>query len=292
MKAVVWSMSSPSQLNTARFSFTDADFAVIARFASREYGLDLKIEKKGLIYARLARRIRALGMDDFKTYCAYATAGTSRSEQSELLSALTTNVTSFFREQHHFDMLRSQILPNLGSRLASGKKIRIWSAGCSGGQEPYSIAATLRESIPNLPADAVQILATDVDERILERAKAAVYRPAEVTGLSETAFNKLFTGSKDLRTSFEVRPELRRMVKFETLNLVGNWVHDVKFDIVFCRNVVIYFERATQHRLWTRFHDSMTPEGCLFIGHSERLSGPSETRFNNIGITAFEKVSP
>jgi len=240
LKAVVWLMSSPSQLNTSRFSFTDADFAVIARFASREYGLDLKIEKKGLIYARLARRIRALGMDDFKSYCAYAT----------------------------------------------------WSAGCSGGQEPYSIAATLRESIPNLPADAVQILATDVDERILERAKAAVYRPAEVTGLSETAFNKLFTGSKDLRTSFEVRPELRRMVKFETLNLVGNWVHDVKFDIVFCRNVVIYFERATQHRLWTRFHDSMTPEGCLFIGHSERLSGPSETRFNNIGITAFEKVSP
>jgi len=198
LKAVVWSMSSPSQLNTARFSFSDADFAVIARFASREYGLDLKIEKKGLIYARLARRIRALGMDDFKTYCAYATGGTSRSEQSELLSALTTNVTSFFREQHHFDMLRSQILPNLGARLATGKKI----------------------------------------------------------------------------------------------NLVGNWVHDVKFDIVFCRNVVIYFERATQHRLWTRFHDSMTPEGCLFIGHSERLSGPSETRFNNIGITAFEKVSP
>jgi len=158
-------MINKVQQDTAAFAFTDADFDVIAQYAAREYGLDLKIEKKGLIYARLARRIRALGMQDFKSYCSYATAIQNTSEKLELLSALTTNVTSFFREQHHFDMLKDDVLPPLAQRLGTGRKLRIWSAGCSGGQEPFSIAATIKQVLPSLPSDDVQILATDVDER-------------------------------------------------------------------------------------------------------------------------------
>lgn len=284
-------MINKSQQDTGAFAFTDADFEVIARYAAREYGLDLKIEKKGLIYARLARRIRALGMQDFKSYCTYATAHQNTVEKSELLSALTTNVTSFFREQHHFDMLKDDVLPSLAHQQTGRRKLRIWSAGCSGGQEPYSIAATVRQKMPTLPVDDVQILATDVDERILEKGRNGTYRPAEVAGLSPPMFSQLFACEKDDRGSFDIRPELRKMVSFGTLNLVGNWLHDEKFDIIFCRNVVIYFERATQHRLWQRFHDCLTPKGKLFIGHSERLSGNAEELFRSTGITAFEKIS-
>lgn len=284
-------MINKVQQDTAAFAFTDADFDVIAQYAAREYGLDLKIEKKGLIYARLARRIRALGMQDFKSYCSYATAIQNTSEKLELLSALTTNVTSFFREQHHFDMLKDDVLPPLAQRLGTGRKLRIWSAGCSGGQEPFSIAATIKQVLPSLPSDDVQILATDVDERILEKAQQATYRHAEVSTLSPSMFAGIFGNARPDQSSFEVKPDIRRMVRFGALNLVGNWIHDEPFDIIFCRNVVIYFERATQHQLWQRFHDCLTPRGRLFIGHSERLSGHAEALFRSTGITAFEKIS-
>lgn len=284
-------MIDRSSTSTAELAFTDADFNVISQHAAQRYGLDIKLEKKGLIYARLARRIRALGMPDFKTYCAFATGPKAEEEAEELLSALTTNVSSFYRERHHFEALSKTILPGLREK-AERSGLRIWSAGCSSGQEPYTIAATVRVAYADLHQPNVTILATDVDPRILQKARAATYRATEVASLSSEQKDLLFAPRNRNAESVTVRDELQRMVSFDRINLVGDWRQAPLFDIIFCRNVVIYFERSTQHRLWQRFRDSLAPRGNLFIGHSERLTGPAEESFRNIGITAFEKTAP
>ncbi|MEL6570639.1 MAG: CheR family methyltransferase [Pseudomonadota bacterium] len=230
-------------------------------------------------------------MPDFKTYCAFATGPKAEEEAEELLSALTTNVSSFYRERHHFEALSKTILPGLREK-AERSGLRIWSAGCSSGQEPYTIAATVRAAYADLHQPNVTILATDVDPRILQKARAATYRATEVASLSSEQKDLLFAPRNRNAESVTVRDELRRMVSFDRINLVGDWRQAPLFDIIFCRNVVIYFERSTQHRLWQRFRDSLAPRGNLFIGHSERLTGPAEESFRNIGITAFEKTAP
>ncbi len=284
-------MTDRSTMSTSEIAFTDADFNVISQHAAQRYGLDIKLEKKGLIYARLARRIRALGMPDFKTYCAFATGPKAAEEAEELLSALTTNVSSFFRERHHFESLSKTILPALRDKAERGG-LRIWSAGCSSGQEPYTIAATVRAAYADLRQPNMTILATDVDPRILEKARAAEYRATEAASLTPEQRDLLFAPGSKSADRITVRDEIRRMVSFDRINLVGEWSHAAPFDIIFCRNVVIYFERSTQHRLWQRFRDSLAPGGHLFIGHSERLTGPAEESFSNIGITSFKKAAP
>lgn len=278
-------------LSSAELAFTDADFQTISRYAAQRYGLDIKIEKKGLIYARLARRVRALGLPDFKSYCDFATSLSAAGEQEELLSALTTNVSSFFREKHHFEFLKRTVLPSLRQKAESKHGISIWSAGCSSGQEPYSIAATLHDTWPDLDQLKVEVLATDVDPRILEKARTAIYRETEVSTLSHQQQQLLFEPSNAQSLTVKVRPAIRRLVTFNQINLVGDWAHPKPFDIIFCRNVVIYFERSTQHRLWQRFSDTISATGHLFIGHSERLSGPAASNFANVGITSFIKCA-
>jgi chemotaxis protein methyltransferase CheR len=237
----------------------------------------------------LARRIRALGINDFRTYCAMVTGPNPGEEKEELLSALTTNVSSFYRERHHFEILRKTVLPSLREKAAQGNPIRIWSAGCSAGQEPYSLAATLCEVWPDVGQLDVQILATDVDPRILQKAKTGTYRMTEADGLSQEQVKGLFEPTAKGTETLQIRTAVRELVKIDQLNLVSDWRLGFPSDLIFCRNVVIYFERATQHRLWQRFHDALVPSGHLFIGHSERLSGPAETKFQNIGITSFAK---
>jgi len=279
-------------MQTADFNFSNEDFELIARYAARSYGLDIKIEKKGLIYARLARRIRALGMDSFKSYCAFATGTQAGPEREELLSALTTNVTSFFRERHHFDMLRDRVLPNLRDKVQRGGALRIWSAGCSSGQEPYSIAATILETWPDAAQFDIQIHATDVDPRIVQMAEVGSYRALEADGLAPQLQKSLFTASSLTGDTRTILPTLHKWVTFDRLNLIRNWSFPTPFDVIFCRNVVIYFERATQHTLWGKFSTCLAPSGHLFIGHSERLTGPAASKFENVGVTAFVKSAP
>lgn len=285
-------MTDRIKTGAADMTFTDADFQVISRYAAERYGLDIKIEKKGLIYARLARRIRALGMPDFRTYCSMATGPAAAEEREELLSALTTNVSSFYRERHHFEILRKDVLPALRKKVIQGQPVRIWSAGCSNGQEPYSIAATLTEAWPDVADRDVKILATDVDPRVVATAKTGLYRASEGSGLTAQEHHLLFEKAPRNATHLNVRSTLRDMVTFDEVNLVSNWRHPAPFDVIFCRNVVIYFERTTQHRLWQSFSASLLPQGYLFIGHSERLSGPAESHFRNVGVTAFAKTAP
>ena len=285
-------MTNKGALSSSELEFTDTDFGVISRHAATCYGLDIKIEKKGLIYARLARRVRALGLPDFSSYCDFITSPAAAKEQVELLSALTTNVTSFFREKHHFELLRRDVLPRLRQKAESKDGIAIWSAGCSAGQEPYSIAATICETWPDAGNLNIRIFGTDVDPRILEKARGATYRASEFSLLDHHQRDRLFERHEPSAEAGTIRAELRRMVAFDEINLVGDWAQPRPVDVIFCRNVVIYFERPTQHRLWQRFSDALTPEGHLFIGHSERLSGPAATNFGNVGVTAFAKNAP
>ncbi len=268
------------------YPFTDRDFGTIAEMVKRDYGLHLEPAKKSLVYSRLARRLRARGLSSFADYCRLLQSEAGE-ERERMLSALTTNVTQFFREAHHFDLLAREVLPELIARARAGGRVRIWSAGCSSGQEPYSIAATVLELCPEASRLDLCILATDVDAEILARAEAGLYPAEELSGLSAPRQKQLFAeAAGSLR---QVRTDVRRLVRYRLLNLVGEWPMSGSFDAVFCRNVAIYFDKPTQERLWSRFGQRLGPGAFLFIGHSERLNGPAADDFVTAGVTAYRR---
>ncbi|KAA9007970.1 CheR family methyltransferase [Histidinibacterium aquaticum] len=274
---------------TCEFTFTEEHFRAIARLAHENFGLDLQPEKRALVYSRLTRRLRALQLSDFDAYLGRLAGPESADEHAELLSALTTNVTHFFREAHHFDEFRDKVLPGAIAEARAGGRIRFWSAGCSAGQEPYSIALTILDTCPDAASLDIRILATDVDPRILETARTAVYPIEERNALPPRLRDKMTvvgTGPN----SFTVRQEARDLVRFGELNLIKDWPLRGPFQAVFCRNVAIYFDKPTQARLWRRFAPLIAPGGMLFIGHSERLSGPATEMFRSAGITSYQRL--
>jgi chemotaxis protein methyltransferase CheR len=204
-----------------------------------------------------------------------------------LISTLTTNVTHFFREDHHFRLLASDVLHHLSPEARAGRRIRIWSAGCATGQEPYSIAMTILREFPEASSWDLRILATDIDEVALARAIAARYEKRQLDAVPPADLRSFFRPvGQDI---FEVKEEIRALIRFSPLNLMAQWPFRGPFDVVFCRNVVIYFDAATQAALWPRFHDVLGPEGILFIGHSERLDPGSARGFASIGVTSYRK---
>jgi chemotaxis protein methyltransferase CheR len=271
-------------------AFTQADFARIAAFAHREYGLHLQESKKDLVYSRLVKRLRKSGCPDFATYCDRLEAEGGAKERVELVTALTTNVTHFFREEHHFQLLRDLILRPQIDRLRNGQRLRIWSAGCSAGQEPYSIAATLVDLLPEAPRLNIRILATDIDPAILARARAANYAAEEAKGVPERLRSLMFDRPAAADGPLQITARLREMVHFAELNLMAEWPVRGPFDAIFCRNVAIYFDKPTQSRLWQRYAGLLVPGGLLCIGHSERLSGPASAQMASAGITAYRKA--
>ncbi len=266
--------------------FTDADFVAIARRAHRDFGLYLPDTKKDLVYSRLLKRLRQLGLRDFRPYCALIEGPEGADERLRMLSALTTNVTHFMREEHHFRMLRETILPPVLAAARSGRRVRLWSAGCSAGQEPYSLAFTVLDLCPEAAKLDLRILATDVDPEILARARDGVYRAEELSAIPEPARSRHVERSRD-GDVFSIGQVARALIQFAELNLIESWPMRGQFDIVFCRNVAIYFDKDTQERLWQRFADIVAPGGHLFIGHSERISGPAEARFRSVGVTVY-----
>lgn len=274
------------------FRFTDADFDTIARHVHRQFGLHLTPTKKDLVYSRLIKRLRQLGMTDFSAYCSLITSADGEAEQLQMLSALTTNVTHFMREEHHFRLLRDQVLPPLLAKARAGGRLRIWSAGCSAGQEPYSLAFTLLELCPDAERHDIRILATDIDPEILKVAVEGVYRNDELKAIPEAARSQHLRLSGPVQGSFAIGDKPRNLIRFGQLNLMETWPMRGQFDVIFCRNVAIYFDKDTQARLWTRFADQLTPGGYLCIGHSERIAGPALARFQNIGVTAYCLKAP
>ncbi len=267
-------------------TFTDADFARIARCAHADFGLHLPVTKKDLVYSRLTRRLRDLGLRDFHSYCALLEGPNGGQERGYMLSALTTNVTHFFREAHHFKLLREMVLPPLIRAAREKRRVRLWSAGCSAGQEPYSLAFTVLELCPEAGNLDIRILASDVDPQILHRAEAGVYPAEEAKSLSGPA-RRLIDISPD--GGFSIGDKARALVRFGTLNLIEDWPMRGPFDVIFCRNVAIYFDKETQSRLWHRFTGLLPAGGHLFIGHSERVAGPAESLLHSIGVTAYTK---
>lgn len=273
------------------YVFTDDDFEYIRALIGEYSGIHLTEGKRELVYARLAKRLRDLGLTDFRQYCDLLRAG----EQDELIAcvnAITTNVTSFFREEHHFSYLAETVMPwliNHYGRSGSGK-LRMWSAGCSSGEEPYSIDMTLRD-FPELDKWDVKILATDLDSNVLQCAKRGIYKMDQLDKVSETKRRKWFLRGDDSNLGqVKIRPELKSRIYFRQLNLMGPWPMHGLFHVIFCRNVVIYFDKTRQKELFQRFADILVPEGYLFIGHSENLFGVSD-RFRSIGRTIYRKIN-
>lgn len=282
------SVSLPSEATAPNFAFTDADFRAIARLAQADFGLHLTEAKKTLVYSRLVKRLRHLGLTDFAAYCRLLEGPNGQAERIEMLSSLTTNVTHFFREQHHFDTLRSSVLPPLIAAARGGRRVRLWSAGCSAGQEPYSLAFTLLDLLPDAARHDIRVLATDVDPAILARANRGIYDEDELKSLPAAVRSRFL--ETDGAGRLTVGAAARALIRFNELNLMHDWPFHGTFDVIFCRNVAIYFDKPVQARLWARFADLMPTGGTLCIGHSERVSGPAADWLEPAGVTTYRKV--
>jgi len=270
------------------FAFTEADFRKISAMVHGDAGISLPDAKATLVYSRLAKRLRALGLTSFKDYCALVGDAKGVDERQKMLAALTTNVTRFFREPHHFDHLKEKLLPPLLDAARRGGKVRIWSAACSSGQEPFSIAMTILSLMPEAADKDVKILATDIDPNMVAEGRGGTYAPHLLEGIPD-AYRKRWTSpAGDGRV--RMADDLREMITFNELNLIGDWPMKGKFDAIFCRNVAIYFEDDTQARLWSRFAPLNAINGVLYIGHSERIQGPAVSAYKPDGVTTYRRV--
>ena len=264
----------------------DHEFDQIAALALKMFGLQLDSSKINMVSRRLSARVRASGHNDFVGYTEFLMK--NQAEQRQLLTALTTNTTHFFREEHHFKTMTDDALPALKKRAASGKPVRIWSAACSRGQEPYSIAMSLMEAWPEMTTQDARILATDIDPDVLSKASKGIYTADELADIS-TARLRSFFDQPDKTGTAKVRREVRELISFGQLNLPANWPFKGMFDIIFCRNVAIYFPPEIQAKLWQRLAAQLHPGGYLFIGHSERIAPKSLGTLEPMGKTTYRK---
>ncbi|HEX4179847.1 MAG TPA: protein-glutamate O-methyltransferase [Caulobacteraceae bacterium] len=265
------------------FLFTDEDFRRVSAMLHADSGIHLPDSKATLVYSRLAKRLRGLGLRSFRDYCELIAGAEGTSERQAMLAALTTNVTRFFREPHHFDHLHDHLLPELIQEARSGGRVRLWSAGCSTGQEPYSIALTVLAAFPEVANHDFRILASDIDPVVLETAKAGVYGEDAIAAIPATMRKRWLEPAS--RGEWRMGQDVRDLIAFRELNLNGAWPIKGKFQAIFCRNVAIYFEEPTQARIWSRFGDLMTDKARLYIGHSERVN--DDERFQSDGLTVY-----
>jgi chemotaxis protein methyltransferase CheR len=275
-----------SEPNAREFQMSKQNFTVIIEEIYKYSGIVLKDIKEDMVYNRISRRVRKTGSHGFDDYLAMALQQESV-EFTHFVNAITTNFTSFFREFHHFDFIKNTAIPEWKSNLHR-KKLRIWSAGSSTGEEAYSIAMTLNDQIPN--AWDTKILATDLDTNVVAQGESGIYSPDRVGDLSSTLvsqyFDKIGSGEKE---RVQVKKSLRDMTFFKPLNLLQDWPMSGQFEMIFCRNVVIYFDKPTQKLLFNRFADLLSPGGYLIIGHAESMYNLSD-RFTSIGNTVYRKT--
>ncbi|MGF1476626.1 MAG: CheR family methyltransferase [Geminicoccaceae bacterium] len=271
------------------FDFGDDDFDFIRRWIKDRAGIVLADNKKPLVYGRLAKRVRALNLASFKDYCELIAGDAGRDEVNIALNALTTNKTSFFRESHHFDHLASTVLPAARRTSGAGRRLRIWSAGCSSGEEPYSIAMTLLAELRDLPQWDARILATDIDSNMVEHGRAGIYATDAVQTIPDRFRRRALQAGSEGGERCQMADELRTLITFKQLNLLHPWPMKGPFDVIFCRNVVIYFDKPTQMTLFDRYADILKPDGFLYIGHSESLFKVT-ARFELVGQSTYRKL--
>jgi chemotaxis protein methyltransferase CheR len=278
--------SASTPLVEGEFPFTHADFVRIATMLYEQAGITLSESKSTLVYSRLAKRIRTLGLPSFAAYCDLVARPGEGEERGRMLNSLTTNLTRFFREPHHFDHLRDEVLAPMADKVRAGARLRIWSAGCSSGQEPFSIAFTILSMIPEAAELDVKVLATDIDSNMIAQGQAAIYTDEMIEPIPPALRARWLERDPDDRARWRVGATARALVAFKALNLMKDWPIKGRFQAIFCRNVVIYFDEPTQEKVWSRFRPLLEPDGRLYIGHSERLGGAS-AGFVGDGLTVY-----
>jgi len=266
---------------------SDCDFGKIRRFMYETYGINLHDGKKELVRARLGRRLRQGKFGSFTEYLDFVTGTGGVDELTAMIDSLSTNLTGFFREENHFDCLR-RIIADMTESARSLPMLRIWCAGCSTGEEAYSLAMTVREHL-KVQNCATRIVATDISTRVLRTAVKGVYRADRIGSIPDALVKKYFQiGSGTRRGYYRVKKDLRDMVTFERFNLMDTPPFRDSFDTIFCRNVMIYFDKKTQERLIARLYDALETGGWLFIGHSESLTG-MQHRFTYVEPNVYRK---
>jgi chemotaxis protein methyltransferase CheR len=278
-----FALPAPVDAAAHEFPFGDADFERVRRLIYQRAGISLHDGKRAMVYSRLSRRLRETGDRSFAAYLdalERASGAAGEAEWQEFINCLTTNLTSFFREEHHFHALAEALAP------LAGKPLRLWCNAASTGEEPYSIAMTLQEA----GAASARLLATDIDTKVLATAQRGVYA-ADARGLSPQRLQKHFLRGKGANSGFiRVKPELARPIEFRTFNLMAPvWSLGEPFDMIFCRNVMIYFDHATQRKVLERIHGVLKPQGLLFVGHSENFTD-SRDLFQLRGKTIYQRT--
>jgi len=269
------------------FEFSDADFRALAKIAYEHAGITLPDAKRNLVYGRLSRRLRALGLSSFESYRKYLSEHADE-ELQQFVNAISTNLTKFFREAHHFEHFVSHVIaPFIAAHPNGGGRLRIWSAGCSTGEEPHTIALLLQAEIKNLSTRDIRVLATDIDTEVIRRGSLGVFAAESVSAVPAKYRAALRKADGDM---VAVDESVRSLISFGQINLMHNWPMKGPFDAIFCRNVMIYFDGPTKAKLVDRFTDLLRTDGWLYIGHSESLLG-THPRLKLSGRTIYRRVA-
>jgi chemotaxis protein methyltransferase CheR len=277
-----------ARVHAREFEFTDADFEALRSLVKTMTGINLAESKRELVYGRISRRLRTLGLSSFGAYRQLLESG-DNAELVAFCNALTTNLTSFFRESHHFDYLE-QFLKERGAAGNRSERIRIWSSACSSGEEPYSIAMTVIEAIPEWLQWNIKILATDLDSDMVARAGRGLYNADRVKGLDPRRLSRFFAETREgTERLYKVAPELSQLITFKQLNLIHDLPMPGPLDVIFCRNVIIYFDKDTQRSLFARMALLQRTDDLLFLGHSETLFKVSDC-YTLIGKTIYRRT--
>jgi len=278
-----------SKFMPEKIELSTREFNCLRELVGKHTGISLSDEKNDMVNGRISKRLRALGMNNFGEYCDLLTNNPGN-ELEHFTNAITTNLTSFFREDHHFKYLGQEVVPLLLERYKKTGRLRIWSAGCSTGEESYSLAMTLREVIHDIDDRDIRILATDLDTSVVKVASEGIYEERLIEGVSTVRRKKWFQRGTGVHAGkVKVVPAIQKLITFQKLNLMEKWPMQGLFDVIFCRNVVIYFDKPTQKVLFDRFADIMQPDSHLFIGHSETLGKISE-RFKLVDKTVYRRT--
>lgn len=267
------------------FELTAKDFKYIQWFMHKSVGIYLGDQKRAMVYGRVSRQLRRLGLKRFKDYRDLIEG--DEDERVHFINSLTTNKTDFFREYHHFEFIE-QVLKKEWQEQGE-KTLRIWSAGCSTGKEPYSLISSLCVSGILSSCEDVSILASDLDTMVLEQAKAGIYQDEAIGTIPEAYLKKCFVKGKNAQQwMIKIKKALQQFIDFKRINLLDEWPMDEQFNLISCRNVMIYFDRPTQEQLIRRFHQYLKPNGILFLGHSESVGACADI-FHHLGHTIYVK---
>lgn len=276
-----------AQSKVQEYSLSATEYRAVVKMIHEYAGIALADTKQQLVYGRLSRRLRALRLTSFTDYL--QKVQDDPAERREFCNSLTTNLTSFFRENHHFEYLAKHALPDIERRNSTTQRIRIWSAGCSTGEEPYSIAMTVRETLGHLRNWDIKILATDLDSNVLAHGAAGIYGVDRFEKMSDQRRERWFYGARNA-DHFVARNELKELITFKQLNLIEQWPMKGPFDVIFCRNVIIYFEKETQRKVFANMAQRQRPGDLLLLGHSESLFNVSSD-YQLIGQTIHKRLA-